>query len=114
MSSEGLPFSSPDSVAEAEASYLADESGFAEAEMTALVKKIERLPDPDMIRVLEDALAHAREGRTVGILLIEKHPSSSSWSCAGIPDRFEITGYLFHLAYKMQTDDAPLPLRSAT
>ena len=82
--------------------------------MTALVKKIERLPDPDMIRVLEDALANARGGRTVGILLIEKKPGSSSWSCAGIPDRFEITGYLFHLAYKMQTDENPLPPRPAS
>lgn len=72
--------------------------------MTALVRKIERKPDEDMIQVLEKALATAREGGTLGILLIEKFPTSSAWSCAGIPDRFEITGYLFHLAYKMQTD----------
>ena len=79
--------------------------------MTAILKEIERKPDAEMISTLEKALANAREGRTIGILLIEKSHGNSSWSCAGIPDRFEVTGYLFHLAYKMQTDDNPLPRR---
>ena len=79
--------------------------------MTALVKKIERLPDPDVIAGLERALESAKAGTTFGILLIEKTPTAATWTCAGIPDRFEITGYLFHLMYKMQTDKDPLPPR---
>ena len=76
--------------------------------MSATLKELPRkVPDPDMIRVLELALAHALTGETTGILLIEKSRERSSWSCAGIPDRFEVTGYLFHLAYKMQTDGPP-------
>ena len=79
--------------------------------MSLVLKTIERKPDEDMINVLERALATAKDGKTIGVLLIEKQPGSSCWSCAGIPDRFEITGYLFHLAYKMQTDDDPKPIR---
>lgn len=73
--------------------------------MTAAVRMIERKPDPEVIDTLEKALAEAKEGKTVGVLLIEKRPDGSRWSCSGIPDRFEMTGYLFHLAYKLQTDD---------
>ena len=80
--------------------------GFSEGRgMTALVKRIERKPDPDVIAGLERALENAKTGNTFGILLIEKTPAAATWTCAGIPDRFEITGYLFHLMYKMQTDD---------
>ena len=79
--------------------------------MSATLREIGRKPDADMINTLERALDNARAGRTVGILLIEKSPGSSSWSCCGIPDRFEITGYLFHLAYKLQTDDHKSPPR---
>jgi len=82
--------------------------------MTAILKELPRKgPDPEMISILERALASALIGETLGILLIEKKSGSSAWSCAGIPDRFEVTGYLFHLAYKMQTDDNPLPRAGA-
>ena len=81
--------------------------------MTAVLKEIERKPNPDVIAGLERALESAGAGNTFGILLIEKTPVAATWTCAGIPDRFEITGYLFHLMYKMQTDD-PKPSRSET
>jgi hypothetical protein len=75
--------------------------------VSAVVKTIERKPDPDVVAYLEGALARARAGETVGVLILEQSAPNQSckYSTAGLDDRFKVMGYLMHAIANLQVDD---------
>lgn len=69
-----------------------------------LVSLVEKARDPDVARVLEDALARVRCGETTGILLLEQDVSGCSYACAGLKDRWTIIGFLSHAMFKLNSE----------
>jgi hypothetical protein len=61
--------------------------------------------DPDLVRVLEEALARARSGELTGVLLLEQLSNNCRYSIVGLRGRFEKLGMLAHAMHKLQDDD---------
>lgn len=52
------------------------------------------LSNPDVIQVLEEALARAKSGETKGILLLENDGTRTTYSTTGLKDRYHTVGFL--------------------
>lgn len=68
------------------------------------LRKLERLPDPNVVEYLQEVLDKARAGEVNGVLIVSQGPAGISYSVAGIKDRLVIGGWLFHALYKLQSD----------
>ncbi len=69
--------------------------------------EIKIFPKPvneELVEYLESALERAKAGELLGVLMLQRDDDGLAYSVCGIKDRYEATGYLFHLLYKLQAD----------
>lgn len=67
---------------------------------------LKRPADPDVVRLLEEALVDARSGNMTGVMLLKQDPEGIAYATAGVEDRFAVLGWLSHAMHRLQTDDA--------
>ncbi len=76
--------------------------------MSEILKLAEKpvVVDPEIVELLEYALANAKEGKTMGILLLEQGMDGLiGYGTAGLRDRFTVSGALFHALHRVQSDE---------
>lgn len=76
--------------------------------MSEIIKLAEKqvIVDPEIIELLEYALANAKEGKTMGVLLLEQGTDGLiGYGTAGLRDRFTVSGALFHALHRVQSDE---------
>lgn len=73
--------------------------------MMTAVKSIVRNVDPDVVNYLEEMLRDAKDGKITGFAAVSRSNGACEFTNAGIPNRFELTGYLTHLIYKLQSTE---------
>lgn len=62
--------------------------------------------DPDVVQLLEYALASARSGNTKGVLILEQGADGGiGYGTAGLKDRFTVSGALYHALHRVQSDE---------
>ena len=73
-----------------------------------MIQVLKRAPaaedaNQELVQFLEQLLARARSGETTGIVLmeIERGQSAASYSCIGVPNRWEQTGLLYNILQRI-------------
>lgn len=62
-------------------------------------------PNQEVVDFLTEALERAKNGETVGVLILEQdNVGGCIYSLVNIKDRFTSMGYLSHAIYKLQAD----------
>ncbi len=70
--------------------------------MTATVRKIERKPNPDMVRVIEDILEEAKAGRIVDIVIVgTSAEEGSAFDVMLCKDRWRLVGLIEHAKHSV-------------
>jgi hypothetical protein len=63
------------------------------------------LVDRSVVAKLEEILAEAKKGEITGFAMVtQDQVRAASYITQGLNDRYTITGYLFHLLWKLQRD----------
>ncbi len=76
--------------------------------MTAILKTLPPpQQDPAVLEIAERFLTRVRSGESVGFVLIEvSKQGGPRYSAVGVPDRYNVVGYLSTVIYELHADAA--------